>query len=272
MNGMTIGEMLRACRGEWQGPEETLTKAPSSIVTDSRQAGEGSLFLALRGEKTDGHKYIPDVLQKGALAVLCEERGAAGEPRIVVPDTLAAMQQIAAASRKRWDIPFVGVTGSVGKTTAKEMLAAALSGKYEVFKTPGSMNGQIGIPVSLIGLHGEYDVAVIEMGVSLFGEMTRLTNMVHPDMAVFTNIGDAHLEALGTVPVSCGPSLRYCRVWGPMPSSSPTATTRSFPQRTSDGRPSSSVSVKTALSALRMFGTAARAFPAAFLQGNAAFP
>ena len=200
MNGMTIGEMLRACRGEWQGNEETLTKAPSSIVTDSRQAGEGSLFLALRGERTDGHKYIPDVLQKGALAVLCEECGAAGEPRIVVPDTLTAMQEIAAESRKRWEIPFIGVTGSVGKTTAKEMLAAALSGKYEAFKTPGSMNGQVGIPVSLIGLHGDYDVAVIEMGVSLFGEMTRLTNMVHPDMAVFTNIGDAHLEALGDRP------------------------------------------------------------------------
>ena len=84
MNGMTIGEMLRACRGEWQGNEETLTKVPYSIVTDSRQAGEGSLFLALRGERTDGHRYIPGVLQKGALAVLCEERGAAGEPRIVV--------------------------------------------------------------------------------------------------------------------------------------------------------------------------------------------
>ena len=200
MNGMTIGEMLRACRGEWQGKEAVLSKAPTAIVTDSRQAGEGSLFLALRGERTDGHKFIPDVLEKSALAVLCEEHGAAGEPRIVVPDTLAAMQQIAAASRKRWDIPFIGVTGSVGKTTAKEMLAAALSGKYEVFKTPGSMNGQIGIPVSLIGLHGDYDVAVIEMGVSLFEEMTRLTNMVHPDMAVFTNIGDAHLEALGDRP------------------------------------------------------------------------
>ena len=200
MNGMTIGEMLRACRGEWQGNKETLDKTPVSVVTDSRQAGEGSLFLALRGERTDGHRYIPDVLRKGALAVLCEERGAAGEPRIVVPDTLAAMQQIAAASRKRWDIPFIGVTGSVGKTTAKEMLAAALSGKYSVFKTPGSMNGQIGIPVSLIGLRGDYDAAVIEMGVSLFGEMTRLTNMVQPDMAVFTNIGDAHLEALGDRP------------------------------------------------------------------------
>ena len=200
MNGMTIGEMLRACRGEWQGSEETLKKTPFSVVTDSRQAGEGSLFLALRGEKTDGHKYIPDVLQKGALAVLCEERGASGEPRLVVPDTLEAMQRIAAASRARWNIPFIGITGSVGKTTAKEMLAAALSGKYAVFKTPGSMNGQIGIPVSLLGLRGEYDVAVIEMGVSLFGEMTRLTNMVHPDMAVFMNIGDAHLEALGDRP------------------------------------------------------------------------
>ena len=97
MNGMTIGEMLRACRGEWQGNKDTLDKTPVSVVTDSRQAGEGSLFLALRGERTDGHRYIPDVLRKGALAVLCEERGAAGEPRIVVPDTLAAMQQIAAA-------------------------------------------------------------------------------------------------------------------------------------------------------------------------------
>lgn len=196
MNGMTIGEMLRACRGDWQGDAETLTKTPSAIVTDSRRAEEGSLFLALRGERTDGHKYIPDVLGFGA-AVLCEERGAQGEPRIVVPNTLAAMQQIAAESRKRWNIPFIGVTGSVGKTTAKEMLAAALSGRYSVFKTPGSMNGQIGIPVSLMGLRGEYDAAVIEMGVSLFGEMTRLTDMVRPDMAVFTNIGDAHLEALG---------------------------------------------------------------------------
>ena len=123
-----------------------LSKAPTAIVTDSRQAGEGSLFLALRGERTDGHKFIPDVLQKGALAVLCEERGTAGEPRMVVLDTLAAMQQIAAASRKRWDIPFVGVTGSVGKTTAKEMLAAALSGKYGVFKTPGSTAAKESLP------------------------------------------------------------------------------------------------------------------------------
>ena len=200
MNGMTIGEMLRACRGQWQGGDAPLSESPTAVVTDSRQASEGCLFLALRGERTDGHRYIPDVLQKGALAVLCEERGEPGEPRIVVPDTLTAMQQIAAESRKRWNIPFIGVTGSVGKTTAKEMLAAALSGKLSVFKTPGSMNGQIGIPVSLIGLHGEYDAAVIEMGVSLFGEMTRLTNRVHPDMAVFTNIGDAHLEALGDRP------------------------------------------------------------------------
>lgn len=248
----------------------------SALVHRDRQpaGGEGSLFLALRGEKTDGHKYIPDVLQKGALAVLCEERGAAGEePRIVVPDTLAAMQQIAAASRKRWDIPFVGVTGSVGKTTAKEMLAAALSGKYEVFKTPGSMNGQIGIPVSLIGLHGEYDVAVIEMGVSLFGEMTRLTNMVHPDMAVFTNIGDAHLEALGDRPGILRAKSEILQGMGPdavifANGDDALLSAADFGRKI----PSSSVSVKTALSALRMFSTAARAFPAAFLPGSEAFP
>ena len=97
MNGMTIGEMLRACRGEWQGDKDTLGKTPVSVVTDSRQAGEGSLFLALRGERTDGHRYIPDVLRKGALAVLCEERGAAGEPRIVVPDPASP----AASARQR---------------------------------------------------------------------------------------------------------------------------------------------------------------------------
>ena len=167
MNGMTIGEMLRACRGEWQGTEETLTKAPSSIVTDSRQAGEGSLFLALRGEKTDGHKYIPDVLQKGALAVLCEERGAAGEPRIVVPDTLAAMQQIAAASRKRWNIPFIGVTGSVGKTTTKEMIASVVSQRYRTLKTAENFNNDIGTPLTLLGLDDTYEAAVIETGLPI---------------------------------------------------------------------------------------------------------
>ncbi len=193
---MTIEEMIRACGGVWQGSAEALNKTPVNIVTDSRQAGEGSLFLAFRGERTDGHKYIPDVLAKGALAVLCEESGPEGEPRIVVPEILPAMRSIAAANRERCRFPFIGVTGSVGKTTAKEMIAACLSADRPVFKTPGSLNGQIGLPASLMGMEPVYGAAVIEMGISLFGEMSRLTRIVRPDMAVFTNIGDAHLEFL----------------------------------------------------------------------------
>ena len=193
---MTLNDMILACGGRWQGNEALLDKTPVNIVTDSRQAGEGSLFLALKGERTDGHKYIPDVLSKGALAVLCQELGADGEPRIVVPEVLPAMRQIARANRERCAFPFIGVTGSVGKTTAKEMIAACLSAARRTFKTPGSLNGQIGMPATLMALEPVYDAAVIEMGISLFGEMTRLTEVVEPDMAVFTNIGDAHLEAL----------------------------------------------------------------------------
>lgn len=196
MTEITIRNIIEACRGTWQGDAVLLDCCPENVVTDSRQSGKGSLFLALRGERTDGHKYIPDVLSKGALAVLCEESGAPGEPRIVVPDVLTAMRQIAAANRARFSYPFIGITGSVGKTTAKEMTAAVLSARYHTFKTPGSMNGQIGIPVTLMSLPSGYEAAVIEMGISLFGEMTRITRVVKPDIAVFTNIGDAHLEAL----------------------------------------------------------------------------
>ena len=198
MNGMTIGEMLRACRGEWQGTEESLTKAPSSIVTDSRQAGEGSLFLALRGEKTDGHKYIPDVLQKGALAVLCEERGAAGEPRIVVPDTLAAMQQIAAYYRNKMSLPIIGVTGSVGKTTTREMIAHVLKGKYKVFETIGNQNSQVGVPLTLDHLTSEDEIGVLEMGMSEKGQITTLGNIIHPNVGVVTNVGVSHIEMMGS--------------------------------------------------------------------------
>ena len=193
---MTLKEMILASGGRWTGDNELLEKTPFNIVTDSRQAVAGSLFIAIRGERTDGHRYIPDVLAKGALAILCEEEGVEGEPRIVVPEVLSAMRQIARFNREKCAFPFIGVTGSVGKTTAKEMIASVLSARFPTFKTPGSMNGQIGMPVALMSLEPVYDAAVIEMGISLFGEMTRLTQVVRPDMAVFTNIGDAHLEAL----------------------------------------------------------------------------
>lgn len=193
---LTVNNIVCACKGSWQGCSEGLSRCPENVVTDSRQAGEGSLFIAIRGERTDGHKYIPDVLAKGACAVLCEEPGEPGEPRIIVPDVLTALRDIASFNRNRFSFPFIGITGSVGKTTAKEMTAAVLSAKYNTYKTPGSMNGQIGLPVTLMTLSSDYEAAVIEMGISQFGEMTRITNVVRPDYAVFTNIADAHLEFL----------------------------------------------------------------------------
>ena len=193
---LSVRDIVKASEGRWTGSADVLDLHPENVVTDSRQAGPGSLFIAFRGERTDGHKYIPDVLQKGALAVLCEEPGGPGDPRIVVPEVMTALRSIAAFNRRRCRYPFIGVTGSVGKTTAKEMIAAALSARYKTFKTPGSMNGQIGIPVTMMSLSTDYEAAVVEMGISLFGEMTRITKVVQPDYAVFTNIGDAHLEAL----------------------------------------------------------------------------
>ncbi len=192
---LSLREILKTSHGQWTGKEELLDLRPENVVTDSRQAVAGSLFIALRGERTDGHKYIPDVLSKGALAVLCEEAGEPGEPRIVVPEVMEALRSVASANRDRFRYPFIGVTGSVGKTTAKEMIAAVLSAGFKTFKTPGSMNGQIGIPVTLMTLSSDYEAAVVEMGISLHGEMPRITKVVKPDYAVFTNIGDAHLEA-----------------------------------------------------------------------------
>lgn len=192
---LSIGDMLRASGGEWLGDPLLISSCPSDIVTDSRDTGPGSLFIALKGERTDGHRYIPDVLSRGTLAVLCSEKGIPGEPRLLVKDVMEAMRSIAQFNRSRITCPFIGVTGSVGKTTAKEMIASVLSARFETFRTPGSLNGQIGLPVTLMQLHSGYEAAVVEMGVSLFGEMHRLSELVRPDHVVFTNIGDAHLEA-----------------------------------------------------------------------------
>lgn len=197
MIGMTLREIMNASGALWQGAADLLDKTPVNIVYDSRQAVEGSLFVALKGERTDGHRFIPDVLAKGAMAVLCEQPGEDNEPRLIVPDVMEALRASASRNRARRFMPLVAVTGSVGKTTAKEMIAAVLSARLRTYKTPGSMNGQLGIPAAFISMEDRYDVGVIEMGISLPGEMARIAKIVRPDMAVFMNIGDAHLEALG---------------------------------------------------------------------------
>lgn len=196
MISVTIRQMTALSGGVWTGDETLLDTVPEYIATDSRDAGKGSLFVAFRGERTDGHKYIPNALAQGAAAVFCEEEGEPGEPRIVVPEVYAGLRKIASALREGAAFPFIGVTGSVGKTTAKEMISAVLAVRFRTFKTPGSMNGQVGVPIAFLSMPKDTEAAVIEMGISLPGEMKKLGALVHPDYGVFMNIADAHLEAL----------------------------------------------------------------------------
>ncbi|MGM9615641.1 MAG: UDP-N-acetylmuramoyl-tripeptide--D-alanyl-D-alanine ligase [Oscillospiraceae bacterium] len=169
----------------------------TAITTDSRALTPGCLFAAIPGARVDGHDFIAAAAQAGASCVLCNRFVDAAIPQIKVPDTQLALRQIAAFYRCQFDIPFVGVTGSVGKTTAKEMIASVLSARFDTLRTEKNFNNELGVPLTLFRLRAGHEAAVVEMGISGFGEMTRLTDMVRPSIAVFTLIGDAHLEFLG---------------------------------------------------------------------------
>lgn len=202
MKGMTIERMAQACQARICGkPAEqaALEKEAAGIVIDSRQAKEGFVFVALPGERVDGHDFIPQVFGKGVLAVVCER-----EPEdaqgicLLVASTKEALKQLAALYLDELSIPVVGITGSVGKTSTKEMIASVLSQKYNVHKTAGNFNNEIGLPLTVFGLTEAHEVAVLEMGISDFGEMSRLAAVARPQVSVITNIGICHLENLGT--------------------------------------------------------------------------
>ena len=168
------------------------------VVMDSRLDVTGALFVAIPGARADGHEFVSEVLARGAVCCLVEReipnaRGA----QILVDSTQVAVKALAGYYRQLFDIPFIGITGSVGKTSTKEMLAATLSAKFHVHKTAGNFNNELGVPMTLLALRPAHEVAVIEMGISDFGEMTRLTDMVRPDIAIITIIGYAHLDNLG---------------------------------------------------------------------------
>ncbi len=169
---------------------------------DSHRIGPGYLFFATRGERVDGHDFIPQAVQKGAALVVCERVPGAEIPDIPIPyilveDSFQALKQVAAFYRQQLTIPVVGVTGSVGKTSTKEIIAAALSGKFQVLKTAGNYNNEVGVPLTILRIRDEHEAAVVEMGINHFGEMERLTDIARPDIAVITNIGQCHLENLG---------------------------------------------------------------------------
>ncbi len=191
------------CSGTWQSRSEAASF--SGAVCDSRQVRPGNLFVALRGERTDGHLYLDDVKKRGAALLLVEKghpalAGLTGDvPRIEVADTGRALLSLAAWHRNKFDIPFVAVTGSNGKTTTKEMIAAVLQARYETFKTPGNLNSGIGVPLSIFDLSPRHQVAVCELGMSSPGEIDRLGALVRPRCAVFTNIAPVHLATMRTL-------------------------------------------------------------------------
>ena len=198
MKNMTLGNIAAACSGTYYGTEEAKEKTIADITTDSRKAGKDSLFVAIKGEKVDAHRFIPAVFEQGALCVICERapEQAAGA-YILVESSLQAIKDIAEFYRKQLDMKVVGITGSVGKTSTKEMIASVLSEKYRVLKTLGNFNNELGLPLTVFRLREEDEIAVLEMGISNFGEMHRLSKIARPDICVMTNIGQCHLEFLG---------------------------------------------------------------------------
>ena len=170
----------------------------SKISTDSREIDENTLFIALVGERFDAHDFVDDVLEKGAKAVVCSKNVGNDERIIYVEDTGKALLQIAHGYRKTFNIPFIGLTGSVGKTTSKGMIYSVVKKGFDTHKTAGNLNNEIGVPKTLFALEEHHQAAVIEMGMNHFDEISRLSLAVEPSIAVITNVGTAHIENLGS--------------------------------------------------------------------------
>ncbi|MFQ7010880.1 MAG: UDP-N-acetylmuramoyl-tripeptide--D-alanyl-D-alanine ligase [Oscillospiraceae bacterium] len=194
MTGYCVSDIAAITGGVLSGDG---TAPVTGVVIDSRAVTPGALFAAIPGERVDGHDYIAKAFDLGAACCLAQ-RVPAGETRpvICVPDTAAALETLARAYRARFAIPVLGVTGSVGKTTAKEMVASVLSQRWNTLKTEKNFNNQLGVPLTLFRLEPEHAAAVVEMGVSHFGDMAPLAAMVQPTAMLFTIIGHAHLEFL----------------------------------------------------------------------------
>ena len=190
----SLGSMLR----ERRGPDVRFQR----VVVDSRKVGRGDLFVALPGERTDGHKFATDAVARGARGVLVSElpEGLPSEAAaFVVSDTLAALQRLAAGRRERRRAKVIGVTGSVGKTTTKEITAAVLSTRYQVLKNEANYNNEIGLPLTVLELTTRHERAVLEMGMYAPGEIRTLCEIAKPQVGIVMNVGPAHLERLGSL-------------------------------------------------------------------------
>ena len=179
------------------GPAEMQSFEVTAIESDSRKVPKGGLFVAIKGERVDGHKFIDQVIANGAAAVLSEiDLGEKPFPYIRVGSSLQAVKDIAEFYLKQLHIPVIGIAGSVGKTSTKEMAYSVLRQKFNVLKTEGNFNNELGVPLTIFRLRDEHEMAVLEMGISDFGEMHRLAKIVRPNTVIMTNIGYCHLENL----------------------------------------------------------------------------
>lgn len=197
MEKISLGFILNATGGRLA--RECFNIKVNNVSTDSRTVSPGSLFIALSGDSFDGHDYIKTAFDKGAFAALAERPVEnVCRPVIIVKDTHAALLHLAQAYRMIFDLPIAGITGSVGKTSTKEAVCAVLSQKYKTHKNEGNRNNEIGMPMSVFGLDRTHKAAVFEMGMSGFGEISRLTRVANPDVGIITNIGVSHIGKLGS--------------------------------------------------------------------------
>ncbi|MCX5712294.1 MAG: UDP-N-acetylmuramoyl-tripeptide--D-alanyl-D-alanine ligase [Candidatus Omnitrophica bacterium] len=196
----TISELIKATAADFIQPgTEKLVK---DVCIDSRDIKPGDCFIAIKGNNFDGHEFIAQAIQKGAVCVVRTQGSRLRTKKyksaavLEVGDTIKALGNIAAFHRRRFNIPVIAVTGSNGKTTTKEMIAYVLSGKFRVLKNEGTKNNHIGVPMTLLGLKNSHDIAVLELGTNHFGEIKELAGICQPNIAVITNIASSHLEFL----------------------------------------------------------------------------
>lgn len=198
MIAVTAREICLATGGKLYGDN---TISVTEVSTDSRSIEQGVWFIPIKGERFDGHDYIDMAMEKGAAGCFCArlpETLREDKAYVLVEDTKRAMKELASWYRDRFTLPIVQITGSVGKTTTKEMIASVLKEGLSTHKTKGNLNGDIGAPLMMLGIMPEHEVAVIETGMDNFGQIRYLGEMIRPDFAVISNIGEAHMEYLGS--------------------------------------------------------------------------
>ncbi|MDO4617815.1 MAG: UDP-N-acetylmuramoyl-tripeptide--D-alanyl-D-alanine ligase [Lachnospiraceae bacterium] len=196
MKNLSLLHLAEACGGICRGSEEQKKQCVTAITSDSRRITEGCLFAAIPGTRVDGHDFISQVIEKGALGVVSErDLGDTDFPYIQVTSTLDALKDFGEYYLEQLQIPVIGIAGSVGKTSTKEMIYAVLSQKYNALKTEGNFNNELGLPLTIFRLREE-ELAILEMGIDDFGQMHRMSKVAKPSTCVMTNIGCCHLENL----------------------------------------------------------------------------